>query len=75
MTDVKKIYPTLQAMQDAGMLLLVHGEVTHHDVDIFDREKTFLETVLAPIVKDFRSKNRFRAHHHLRRGRLCQPSG
>jgi len=52
-TDVKKIYPTLQAMQDAGMLLLVHGEVTHHDVDIFDREKTFLETVLAPIVKDF----------------------
>ncbi|MBE4619929.1 dihydroorotase [Vibrio navarrensis] len=52
-TDVKKIYPTLQAMQDAGMLLLVHGEVTHHDVDIFDREKTFLETVLAPIVNDF----------------------
>ncbi len=35
------------------MLLLVHGEVTHHDVDIFDREKEFLDTVLAPIVNDF----------------------
>ncbi len=35
------------------MLLLVHGEVTTHDVDIFDREKEFLETVLAPIVNDF----------------------
>lgn len=35
------------------MLLLVHGEVTTHDVDIFDREKEFLDTVLAPIVNDF----------------------
>jgi dihydroorotase len=40
-------------MQDVGMLLLVHGEVTAHDVDIFDREKEFLDTVLAPIVNDF----------------------
>ncbi|AUJ37474.1 TPA: dihydroorotase [Vibrio vulnificus] len=52
-TDVKKIYPVLQAMQEVGMLLLVHGEVTTHDVDIFDREKTFLDNVLAPIVQDF----------------------
>lgn len=52
-TDPKKIYPVLQAMQQEGLLLLVHGEVTTQDVDIFDREKTFLETVLAPIVNDF----------------------
>lgn len=52
-TDPKKIYPVLQAMQQEGLLLLVHGEVTTQDVDIFDREKTFLETVLAPVVNDF----------------------
>lgn len=52
-TDPKKIYPVLQAMQQEGLLLLVHGEVTTQDIDIFDREKTFLETVLAPIVNDF----------------------
>ncbi|EKO3443111.1 dihydroorotase [Vibrio fluvialis] len=54
-TSAKNIYPVLQAMQEEGMLLLVHGEVTTHDIDIFDREKTFLETVLAPIVNDFPS--------------------
>ncbi|USD68072.1 dihydroorotase [Vibrio sp. SCSIO 43136] len=52
-TDAKNIYPVLEAMQEVGMLLLVHGEVTTHDVDIFDREKVFLDTVLAPIVDDF----------------------
>ncbi len=52
-TSAKNIYPILEAMQEVGMLLLVHGEVTHHDVDIFDREKEFLDTVLSPIVNDF----------------------
>ncbi len=52
-TNAKNIYPVLQAMQEEGMLLLIHGEVTTHEIDIFDREKTFLETVLAPIVNDF----------------------
>lgn len=52
-TDAKNIYPVLKTMQEVGMLLLVHGEVTHHDVDIFDREKKFLDNVLAPIVNDF----------------------
>lgn len=52
-TDVRNIYPALEVMQEVGMLLLIHGEVTHHDVDIFDREKTFLDTVLAPVVRDF----------------------
>lgn len=52
-TSAKNIYHVLEAMQEVGMLLLIHGEVTTHDVDIFDREKTFLDTVLAPIVNDF----------------------
>lgn len=49
-TSIDKLIPTLKAMEEVGMLLLIHGEVTTHDVDIFDREKTFLDTVLAPIV-------------------------
>jgi dihydroorotase len=52
-TAAKNIYPVLKEMEEQGMLLLIHGEVTAHDVDIFDREKTFLNTVLAPIVHDF----------------------
>ena len=52
-TSIKGMYPVFEAMEEAGMLLLIHGEVTTHDVDIFDREKVFLETVLAPIVKAF----------------------
>ncbi|MDA0118842.1 dihydroorotase [Vibrio sp. T11.5] len=52
-TSASNIYHVLEAMQEVGMLLLVHGEVTTHDVDIFDREKEFLDTVLAPIVNDF----------------------
>ncbi|SHO58620.1 dihydroorotase [Vibrio quintilis] len=52
-TSVKNIYPVLEAMQEAGMLLLVHGEVTTDDIDIFDREKIFLEQVLTPVVQDF----------------------
>lgn len=52
-TNAKNIYHVLEAMEEVGMLLLVHGEVTHNHVDIFDREKEFLDTVLAPIVNDF----------------------
>ncbi len=52
-TNAKNIYHVLETMQKVGMLLLIHGEVTTHDIDIFDREKVFLETVLAPIVNDF----------------------
>lgn len=40
-TSAKNIYPVFEAMEKADMLLLIHGEVTTHDVDIFDREKTF----------------------------------
>jgi len=52
-TDIRRIYPVLQTMSDCGMLLLVHGEVTDPDVDIFDREKVFLDRVLAPTLEAF----------------------
>ncbi|MCM0612553.1 dihydroorotase [Marinobacter sediminum] len=51
--DIRNIYPVLEAMADCGMLLLVHGEVTDPDIDIFDREKVFLERVLAPTLEAF----------------------
>jgi dihydroorotase len=51
--DVRNIYPVLEAMAECGMLLLVHGEVTDAEVDIFDREKVFLERVLAPTLEAF----------------------
>jgi dihydroorotase len=51
-TDVAKIRGVLETMQDIGMPLLVHGEVTDHEVDIFDREAVFIERVLAPLVRE-----------------------
>ena len=52
-TDIKNIYPVLEAMQRIGMPLLVHGEVTHQDVDIFDREAVFIDDVLTEVIQDF----------------------
>ena len=52
-TDVRNIYPTLEAMQRSGIVLCVHGEVTDRDIDIFDREAVFIERVLEPLVRDF----------------------
>ena len=52
-TDLRKIYPTLEAMQRAGMPLLVHGEVTSPDIDLFDREAVFIEQQLMPLRRDF----------------------
>jgi len=52
-TDIEGVYPVLAAMERLGMPLLVHGEVTDPDVDIFDRERVFLERVLAPITERF----------------------
>lgn len=52
-TSVKNIYSVLKAMQEVGMLLLVHGEVTDSSIDIFDREKVFLDTILGDVVSDF----------------------
>jgi dihydroorotase len=52
-TDLRKTYATLEAMQRAGMLLLVHGEVTSPDIDLFDREAVFIDTQLIPLRRDF----------------------
>ncbi len=52
-TDIKRIYPVLDAMQRHGLLLLVHGEVTDPSVDIFDREAVFIDRHLEPLRKDF----------------------
>lgn len=52
-TDIKKTYDALEAMMKAGLPLLVHGEVTDNDIDIFDREAVFIDSVLSPLVKDF----------------------
>ena len=52
-TSVLGVYPVIEQMQKEGIPLLVHGEVTHADIDVFDREKVFIETVLAPLLKNF----------------------
>ena len=52
-TDIKNVYPVLEAMQRIGMPLLVHGEVTHQEVDIFDREAVFIDDVLRGVIQDF----------------------
>jgi len=52
-TDLRKTYPTLEAMQRAELPLLVHGEVTTPDIDLFDREAVFIDTQLIPLRRDF----------------------
>ena len=52
-TDIRKCYPALEAMQRAGLLLLVHGEVTDPAVDLFDREAVFIDQVMVPLRRDF----------------------
>lgn len=52
-SDIARCYGTLAAMEEAGMPLLVHGEVTDPQVDVFDRERVFLERVLIPITRRF----------------------
>ncbi|MGH6781485.1 MAG: dihydroorotase [Sphingomonadaceae bacterium] len=52
-THVRNIYPALEAMQRIGMPLLVHGEDTDPNVDVFDREAVFIERTLTALVRDF----------------------
>lgn len=52
-TDLRKTYRTLEAMQREGLLLLVHGEVTDPAIDVFDREKVFIDTQLIPLRAQF----------------------
>ena len=52
-TDLGRVSHVLESMQETGMPLLVHGEVTDPTVDIFDREAVFIDRVLDPLLKDF----------------------
>ena len=52
-TDIRRIHPVLEAMQREGLLLLVHGEVTDAEIDVFDREAVFIERHLIPLRRDF----------------------
>ena len=53
LTNLPSAYSAIDQMQKEGIPLLVHGEVTHRDVDIFDREAVFIETVLGPLMDNF----------------------
>lgn len=50
---IEKLYPVFEAMQEAGLVLSLHGEITDPDTDIFDREKLFIERHLSPLVRRF----------------------
>ena len=50
-TDISKCLPTLRRMAEVGMPLLVHGEVVDPEIDIFDREKVFIQRVLTPLLE------------------------
>jgi len=52
-TDIRRTYATLEAMQREGLLLLVHGEVTDAEIDVFDREAVFIDRVMQPLRRDF----------------------
>jgi dihydroorotase len=52
-SSLEKIYPALATLEEIGLPLLVHGEVTHADIDIFEREKIFIERQLQPILARF----------------------
>lgn len=52
-TEVSRVYPALKAMERRELPLLVHGEVTDADVDVFDRERVFVERTLSRIARDF----------------------
>ncbi|MDH5394854.1 MAG: dihydroorotase [Gammaproteobacteria bacterium] len=52
-TDIKNVYSTLAKMEELGLPLLIHGEVTDQSVDVFDREQVFIDTVLQPLLQKF----------------------
>src|SRR5690606_13823274 len=52
-TRLETTYPALEAMSELGLPLLVHGEVTDADIDIFDREKVFIDRILSPLCARF----------------------
>ncbi len=53
-SDIEKVYPQLECMSELSIPLLIHGEVTTPEVDIFDREKVFIEQTLLPLIYRFK---------------------
>ena len=53
-TDIRKTYAALERMAELGMPLLVHGETTRPDIDVFDRETVFIDELLAPLLERFK---------------------
>lgn len=53
-TSLDKVYPALRAMEEAGMILCIHSEVSRAEIDIFDREGVFIQEVMAPLLRDFK---------------------
>lgn len=52
-TDLRRCAPALEAMQRVGLPLLIHGEVTDPEVDVFDREAVFIDRILTRLVRDY----------------------
>ena len=52
-SDIRKVYSVIEQLEEHQVPLLLHGEVTHNHVDIFDREKRFIDEVLAPLLRQF----------------------
>ena len=52
-TNIKNVYRIIEKMAELGVPLLLHGEVTENHIDIFDREKVFIETILAPLIEKY----------------------
>ena len=52
-TEISKVYPVLERMIEHDMPLLVHGEVTDPGIDIFDRERQFIQTILEPLISRY----------------------
>ena len=67
-TELRRTYAALEAMQRAGMPLLVHGEVTDPEVDLFDREAVFVDRQLIPLRRDFPSLKIVMEHVTTREG-------
>lgn len=52
-TALEKVYPALRAMEEVGMVLCIHSEVSRDEIDIFDREGVFIQEVMMPLLRDF----------------------
>lgn len=53
-TALSKVYPALRAMEEVGLVLCIHSEVSRSEIDIFDREEVFIEEVMGPLLQDFK---------------------